>query len=757
MKSLPGASAGRPARWVLAACVAALASAPAPALAADTVGYTATVVADNSGTGASDPMGNPVDVAVDSHGTTYVADTARHVVFAVTAAGTRSVLAGTDGGAFDQPYGLAVDAADDVYVADLTRHRVVKVHVPDGSLTVVAGNGTSGVPVDGAALATPMDPVEVAVGPDGTLYVADQGHNRVLAVSGGRSRTVAGDDTTNAALGITGPGLFGPIGLAVRPDGTLLIGNKHRHQVLAVTGPRIGVYAGHGLGPVVEGPATDSGLSYPERIALDDQGNLYIADEGNNSIDVVDADGTLRALQFATAGTGFRAPTGIDARDSAVLIADKDNKRVVRWSPDQRPVIDPVATVTTPVRATATATLTGRYTTTWSLVGTVPTGVLLTGAQLRWSPDRAGTATVTVQACAYQARACSRADVPLEALALAPGTPTGVSAATTATGYRLSWTAPGDDGGADVLGYAVTVVDTTTGTSTTRSATGTSLTLDGLVAGHRYELSVATRTSAGSSAATSPVVVDVPAPVVTVVRVPTPTPTQTPTPTPTPTPTGTPTGTPTATPTGTPTPTPSRTSTPTRTPGGPSADGPTRPPMPAPAPTGTAPRGPTPVQAAPVPRRTSAATTAPAPVRARATSVPGDAPVRTTSAAAHPSTARPPSPTPSAGSAEPRPAPVATPEPTRGALHVPDRPARPAHPAAAHGTVPAAVREAARAVATVSTAMVRHAQYPAVVLLVAAVFLVVQQRIDRHDPKLALSPVAPEPLLTFDDPERSPR
>ena len=306
-----GRESGGPAAFLLVVVAAAsLVFAPA-AQAADGIGYTEFVIADNTGyLGTPEELsGGLVDVAVDRTGNTYVSDWGNHVVFRIDAlTGARSVFAGTghapttpnpaEGKAWSvdlgQPYGLTVDAADNVYITDRTQHRVVKV-TPEGDLTTVMGDGTSSKapggtlvgPRPGPARQSPLNPIEVAVGPDETVYAVDEDASAVVAVRDGTLSVVAATAGVNATLGVTGPPLFGPKGLVVQADGTLLVSNKADHDVVAIRNKTITVVAGGHLGPVTAGPATASGLAYVERIALDPQGNLYIADAGNVSIDDV--------------------------------------------------------------------------------------------------------------------------------------------------------------------------------------------------------------------------------------------------------------------------------------------------------------------------------------------------------------------------------------------------------------------------------------------------------------------------------------
>src|ERR1022692_125312 len=132
------------------------------------------------------------------------------------------------------PYGVAVDGSGNVYFSDYENFRVRKISA-SGVVTTIAGNGTPGFSGDGGpAMAAQLYPTGLALDPSGNLYIADFVNNVVRKVfTNGTITTYAG----NRGLG---------------------------------TG-----YAGDG------GLAINAQLNYPSAVALDGQGNLFIADWGN--------------------------------------------------------------------------------------------------------------------------------------------------------------------------------------------------------------------------------------------------------------------------------------------------------------------------------------------------------------------------------------------------------------------------------------------------------------------------------------------
>ncbi|MFZ5531826.1 MAG: Ig-like domain-containing protein, partial [Pseudomonadota bacterium] len=162
----------------------------------------------------------------------------------------------------------------------------------------VAGPGRSGFPGDGgpATAAGLYYPSGVAVDAQGNLYIADQFHHRIRQVTpDGLISTVAG----NGSRGFSGDGgpataarLGYPSGVAVDAQGNLYIADRDNNRIRQVTPDGListvagGIQGFSGDG----GPATAAGLGYPSGVVVDAQGNLYIADRDNNRIRQVTLD-----------------------------------------------------------------------------------------------------------------------------------------------------------------------------------------------------------------------------------------------------------------------------------------------------------------------------------------------------------------------------------------------------------------------------------------------------------------------------------
>ncbi len=286
---------------------------------------TITTVAGTGGAAFALPV-QPMGVAVDAQGALFIADTENHLIRKVTVGGATRLVAGSgnqgglgDGGpAFraqlQSPTGVAVDGQGNVFIADSENSRVRKVSA-DGTMSTFAGQaspaggGISGYSGDGgpATSALLMLPWAVAVDGQGNVFIADAEASVIRKVNpAGTITTFAGDGVPDFG-GDGGPAtsaqLNFPQGVAVDGQGNVFIADTINSRIRKVapngtitTVAGTGDFDFYGDG----GPATDAALMAPEGIAADGQGNLLIADTGNGRIRKVNSSGTITTI----AGTG---------------------------------------------------------------------------------------------------------------------------------------------------------------------------------------------------------------------------------------------------------------------------------------------------------------------------------------------------------------------------------------------------------------------------------------------------------------------
>ena len=136
-------------------------------------------------------------------------------------------------------YAQSVDAAGNIYVADSTKHYVYKIDTL-GSTTILAGTGRAGYSGDGALATTAQlnGPIATAVAPDGSLYISDQGNDRIRKISPtGIITTIAG-----SVGGFTGDGgpataarINGPGGMVLDAAGNLFFTDALNYRIRKIT------------------------------------------------------------------------------------------------------------------------------------------------------------------------------------------------------------------------------------------------------------------------------------------------------------------------------------------------------------------------------------------------------------------------------------------------------------------------------------------------------------------------------------------
>lgn len=250
------------------------------------------------------PLQYPKRVAADGMGNLYVADTSNNRICKVDAFGTASLVAGTgysgftgDNGLATQaklngPMGMAIDASGNLFFADSNNQRVRKVDT-SGIITTVAGNGTRGFAGDdGVATSAQLNfPYGVAIDGDGNLTIADYANNRIRMVDGNGIITTLAGTGVAGFFGDDGPAILAelnyPSDVSVDKVGNLFIVDSNNERVRMVnTSGNIVTIAGDGSRGFSgdNGPATAAQLFAPQGVAVDNLGNLYIADTSNQRI-----------------------------------------------------------------------------------------------------------------------------------------------------------------------------------------------------------------------------------------------------------------------------------------------------------------------------------------------------------------------------------------------------------------------------------------------------------------------------------------
>jgi uncharacterized protein (TIGR03437 family) len=283
-------------------------------------------------------LGYPAGLALDGSGNLYVADSQNQRIRAIAPSGLISTLiGGTTATALATPTALAVDATGTIYVADTSN--MVRAYTPAGAWNNFAGTGEQGFGGDGAvaAAAELAAPHDLAVDGSGSLYIADGTRLRRVNTSG-IIQTVAGDAQPQA-IGDGGDAtrapLFHPSAVALDNAGNLYLAETGAHRIRRVSANgQIATFAGTGVAGEMGdyGPAAEAQLNAPMGVTVDAFGNVMVADTNNQRVRQIAPSGFITTL-LATAAN-LSAPQGLCADHMGIFyVVDTANDRVLRVAP----------------------------------------------------------------------------------------------------------------------------------------------------------------------------------------------------------------------------------------------------------------------------------------------------------------------------------------------------------------------------------------------------------------------------------------
>ncbi len=252
----------------------------------------------------------PTGVAVDKKGNVYISDAACNCIRRVDAAGIITTIAGSGAygyGYYDgdsglsvmahlyAPWGIAVDDTGTIFFADQGNNRIRRIDTA-GVIVTIAGSGNTvyggdHLHADSAALSTPY---AVAVDKHGNLFFTDYGNERIRKVDTARIiTTIAGNGiaTYNGDnIPADSASISEPTGLAVDDSGNVFISDMNNNRIRMVSasgiittiaGSDIRGFSGDG------GLATNGELNDPYGLAVNNRGNIFVADRFNNRIRII--------------------------------------------------------------------------------------------------------------------------------------------------------------------------------------------------------------------------------------------------------------------------------------------------------------------------------------------------------------------------------------------------------------------------------------------------------------------------------------
>jgi DNA-binding beta-propeller fold protein YncE len=286
-------------------------------------------------------FGDPFGLAVAADGAIYVSDGETGRIYQLAPDGAAKVVAEN----LNTPSAIAFAPDGTLVVADTGSHTIKRLETKDGRVSVIAGvENRAGFSDGNGADALFNGPVGIAVGKDGTIYVADTYNDRIRAIDAeGRVRTIAGGSEPGYADAASGAQsrFDTPCGIAVDLDGTLVVADtgNHRLRRIQVDGP-VTTIAGTGTQDSFDASLLSASFNEPSGVAIDDEGTIYVAEAGGSGVRVCRfslwprvstlvgrtnaglLDGTLDNARL-------NRPSGLAfSPDGTLLVADAGNKLV---------------------------------------------------------------------------------------------------------------------------------------------------------------------------------------------------------------------------------------------------------------------------------------------------------------------------------------------------------------------------------------------------------------------------------------------
>lgn len=295
-----------------------------------------------------DQSNSPLNLTIDAVGNLYFTLSNTHCIYKRSTTGAISVFAGgsasgySDGSGssaqFNYPAGMDVDASGNLIVADRDNNCIRKI-TPSGVVSTIAGGVISGTTDAVGSLAKFSSPNDVTIDASGNVYVADTQNNRIRKISPTGSVTTIAGDYNGYSNGIGTLALFNqPQSLTVDQSGNLYVVEAN-HAIRKISPANlVTTYAGTITAGYVNGSATVARFQYPSGVDVDAIGNLYVADQANHTIRMINTSGVVTSI----AGNGTQGVTDglainskfYNPKDLAVnsagdiFVADVTNQRI---------------------------------------------------------------------------------------------------------------------------------------------------------------------------------------------------------------------------------------------------------------------------------------------------------------------------------------------------------------------------------------------------------------------------------------------
>lgn len=241
---------------------------------------------------------------------------------------------------FADPFGIVVDAQGNVFVSDAgASNRIIKI-TPQGAVATVAGGEEKFADGNGSA-ASFNSPSALALDAAGNIFVADTGNNRIRKVArDGTVTTVAGDGAAGYRDGRAADSEFdAPVGVAVDERGNVFVADTYNDRIRLITSDGdVKTLAGGSTPAYTDGDAASARFDTPCAVAVASSGDLFVADTGNNRLRKIGRDGQVSTLNLHTpdqSSVELGAPVGLAlTHDNFLYVTEQNRARVWQVAPD---------------------------------------------------------------------------------------------------------------------------------------------------------------------------------------------------------------------------------------------------------------------------------------------------------------------------------------------------------------------------------------------------------------------------------------
>jgi sugar lactone lactonase YvrE len=229
------------------------------------------------------------------------------------------------------PFGVAVATDGTIYLSDTGENNRIQKITPDGNVITIAGGveGFADGVEDKAQFNTPSG---LALAPNGALIVADTGNNRIRKLTpAGQSSTVAGNGAAGYADGPANAAEFnGPTGVAVDKNGNIYVADSYNDRIRLITPDgQVSTVAGKGIPGFADGDRNTALFDTPGNVVVANDGSIIVADTGNDRLRRITPDGNVTTLP----ATELSNPIGLVVTHDNFLYVT-DDSRVFQIAPD---------------------------------------------------------------------------------------------------------------------------------------------------------------------------------------------------------------------------------------------------------------------------------------------------------------------------------------------------------------------------------------------------------------------------------------